>query len=210
MPSSINIPHFKAFIRAEYLHNLESHYGELVPCRVFGATSISGRAIGFNLMLDNGAQFARMPVSSLTWDEKWDKKDGFQDYPLDFLQLWDCLSYEMEAIAYSYLAGLECKVRLKNNQWVTGEYLFTFDWTGGDYPEDPAEHKCGHLIRLDNGQFAIQPNNRIIWADPSFIVNPLSENPGYKINTHVWKCENAQWISGKDDRFFYEIGLTPK
>ena len=45
-----------------------------------------------------------------------------------------------------------------------GQYMFTRDWYGH---EDAAEagdggHKRSHVIALDNGNFAAQPNNRMV------------------------------------------------
>lgn len=201
MDFCINIPHFKCLVRAEYLFNLESHFNEFIPCRVFGATSINGRSVGFNLMTDQGAQIARVPVHALAANEK------AIAMPLDWLQLWDCFSYQMTAIEYDYLSLMRCKVFMKDKKWYAGTYVFTFDWCGGDYAEDPSEHKCGHLIALDNGCYAIQPNNRIYWEEPGFITKPFTvdERPGYKVNTHVWKSETqGKWMTEDSDRFFYD------
>ena len=48
--------------------------------------------------------------------------------------------------------------RNKNN--IGGKYLFTLDWHNPEsnilddgYSESPGQHKCGHLIKLDNGNF---------------------------------------------------------
>jgi hypothetical protein len=102
---------------------------------------------------------------------------------------------------------MKCKVLLKDKNWYQGEYVFTIDWIGGDWAEEASDYKCGHLIKLDNGCYAIQPNNRIYWlGDPSFITEPLTEFPGYKINTHNWKCENQdKWVTENTDNYFYHI-----
>jgi hypothetical protein len=39
-----------------------------------------------------------------------------------------------------------------------------------DHSEIPHEHKCAHIIALDDGNYAAQPNNRCIWDIPSFTV----------------------------------------
>lgn len=199
---SISIPIFKAYLKAEYLYNLESHQGELIPVVVFGLTSLAGRAVGFSVMTNQGAQFARIPVNALV------SKENAAMLPLDWLQLWDCFSYQVMAVEYAYLSEQRCKVLLKDKQYYEGQYLFTIDWVGGDYAEENSEYKCGHVIALDNGCFAIQPNNRIFWlGDPSFIVDPLKGNPGYKVNTHNWKCENSgtKWVTENSDQYFYAV-----
>ena len=54
---------------------------------------------------------------------------------------------------------------------------FTVDWAhpesnivDTDHSEIPHEHKCAHILALDNGNYAAQPNNRLIWSIPSFTV----------------------------------------
>ncbi|MFM5941671.1 MAG: hypothetical protein ACKOQ2_27530 [Dolichospermum sp.] len=200
MTFSIDIPHFKCFIRKPFLYDWNLQQTGYIPVRVFGMTSIPGRAVGFNLITNQGAQFARVPIHALVWKEDCEK------LPLDWLELWDCLSYQPCAIAYSYLSELRCRTILKDGKWYDGEYMFTIDWAGGDWAEDPSEHKCGHVLKLDNGCFAIQPNNRIIWADPSFITEQLTKNPGYKIHTRRYKSESfGKWISESNDNFFYDL-----
>lgn len=199
---SISIPLFKAYVRNEYLYNLEEQHGNVTPVVAFGCTSLSGRSVGFHIMTNGGAQIARIPVSGLV------HKDNAPNLPLDWLQLWDCFSYQVQAVTYDYLSEMKCKVLLKDRNWYEGEYMFTLDWVGGDYAEEASEYKCGHVIALDNGCFAIQPNNRIFWlGDPSFITQPLTTNPGYKVNTHNWKCENSgtKWLTEDSDKFFYEV-----
>lgn len=197
---SISVPIFKCLVRNQYLFNLEEKHGEYTPVVVFGLTSLPGRAVGFHIMTDGGAQIARIPVSALI------HKEDAPNLPLDWLELWDCFSYQVQAVTYNYLDEMKCKVLLKDRNWYEGQYKFTIDWVGGDYAEEASEYKCGHVIALDNGCFAIQPNNRIYWiGDPSFIVNPLQEFPGYKVNSHNWKCENeGKWFTENSDKFFYQ------
>ena len=46
--------------------------------------------------------------------------------------------------------------------------MFTLDWCESEDAEEAGDsaHKCAHLIALDNGNFAAQPNNRIQWFCP--------------------------------------------
>ena len=59
-----NIPPIYCKVRKEYLYDLKKHHGESEECVIFGLTSISGRAILFNIMLPNGACFWRLPISA--------------------------------------------------------------------------------------------------------------------------------------------------
>jgi len=80
--------------------------------------------------------------------------------------------------------------------------MFTVDWFGHEDAEEAGDggHKCAHVIALDNGNFAAQPNNRIQWFCPAF-VTPFQEKPDYKTNTAVWKVERETETTAG---FFYE------
>ncbi len=197
------IPPFYALLRKEYLYDLKAHHGEFLPCCIFGLASIPTRALMFHVMTENGAQIARLPISALVH-----KKDA-PDLPLDILQLWDAFSYDVSVTCFDYLRGLKCRAYLRDRKWYDGEYAFTVDWCGTPGSEDPGEggHKNAHILKLDNGCFAAQPNNRIFWYEPAFIAKPFgeTERPDYITNTHVWKCEGkSKWTTENTDRMFYD------
>lgn len=199
-----DVPHFYCLIRREYLYDLQSHHGEFEPVAVFGVASIPSRALMFHIMNENGAQFARVPISALCW------KEEAPNIPLSHLELWDCFSYDVSVHEFSFLKGLRCTAHLKNRERVDGEYLFTVDWCGSRYSEDPGEggHKNAHVLKLDSGNFAALPNNRIYpWREPSFITRPGDPPiPDYITNSHTWRCEGAsKWASENSPRFFYDV-----
>ncbi len=201
---NVDIPHFYCHVRAEYLYDGKSHQGETIPCMVFGASSIMGRAIGFHILTERGAMIYRLPISAIIHNPK------APHLSFDTLELWDCFSYNMVATVYSGIRELRCRTMLKDQKWYMGTYQFTFDWFGSQFAEEPGEggHKCSHLIRLDNGCYAAQPNNRIYWYEPSFIANPyrVNEHPDFLTNSRVWKCESiGKWHSSNDEKMFYQI-----
>jgi hypothetical protein len=71
------------------------------------------------------------------------------------------------------------------------------------------DFKTAHILKLDNGNFAAQPNNRICWFEPAFIVKPYIDcetKPDYKVNEHLWKCEGqSKWYTEDSDKYFYDI-----
>ncbi len=204
MSFAANIPHFYSLLRAEYIYDLQSHQGEYIPCCVFAVDSVSGHAIGFDCMTDFGAQFARLPVSAFCW------KEDAPRYSLETLELWNSFSYSVEAIEYEYLHQMRCDVRLPgtSHTWTSGIYMFTLSWYGSRYAEDPGAggFKRAHIIKLDNGNYAAQPNNRLRFYEPSFITKSFSEKPDFKTNSHIWNVENkGQWRTEDSDRFFYDL-----
>jgi hypothetical protein len=58
-------------------------------------------------------------------------------------------------------------------------------------------------LALDNGNYAIQPNNRILWNIPSFTTSSLV--PDYKVQTTYWNVENKNWHTDNTDKMFYDI-----
>lgn len=60
-------------------------------------------------------------------------------------------------------------------------------------------HNCSHMIRLDNGYFALQPNNRILWECPAFVKK--LEKPDYALTERIWKCEGGGTTG---DNYFYD------
>ena len=77
-----------------------------------------------------------------------------------------------------------------------------------DHSEIPHEHKCAHVLALEDGNYAAQPNNRIIWSIPSFTVK--DEVPfDWKVQTSEWNVEDdLRWKTEDSDKFFYNIEET--
>ena len=201
---NIDIPVFEAYVRNEFLYDMQKGFGEFTSVAVFGACSRSGWATSFHVLTDRGAQVGRIPVHALAW------KTDAPIQTLDTLQLWDSFSNDVSLIEYSLLARKRCRVFLKNSEIHTGTYQFTFDWTNSCHADGVGDlgWKCGHFIKLDNGNFAIQPNNRILWYDPAFIENPYTgtDRPDYIINSHEWICEmtESKYITTSDE-YFYDV-----
>jgi hypothetical protein len=98
----------------------------------------------------------------------------------------------------------------KNKQEYPGNYLFTVDWghpdaniLDVDHSEIPQEHKCAHILELSNGNYAAQPNNRILWNIPSYTTEV--NKPDYKVQTTYWNVENKDWKTDNTNDMFYDI-----
>ena len=203
-----NIPVIYCQVRREYLYDLEKHQGEAEDCMVFGITSMPGRALLFHAIMQNGGVYYRLPISAFI-------QNGFdvEKVPrprLDELELWNCFSYYPSVICFDALS-VAGKYWGKDRKWHTGSYLFTVDWAhpdsnivDTDHSEVPQEHKCAHIMALDDGNYAAQPNNRILWHIPSFTVR--DEVPDWNVNHQVWSVEDSrEWRTADTDKFFYDI-----
>ena len=201
-----NIRPNKCFLKKEYLYNLESHFGEYEECRVFAVSSIKGRALGFHAFLSTGAVFYRLPIHAFVW------RMGVENVPLDFLQTWDQLGYHIGVIEYDFLKELSGRVCMKDRSWEKCEYLFTVDFCHPDpgylnttFVESADDHKCQHIVKLENGHFGAYPNNKILWEEAAFVTKRGDARPDYKLNTHRFNAENGDWFATGDDRFFYDF-----
>ena len=203
-----NIPATYAQVRKEYLYDLQKHHGEVEDCVIFGLASIAGKAVLFHCLLPNGAVYYRLPISAFI-----QRAFDISQVPrmrLDELELWNSFSYYPSVTTFDFLAGQECKYLGKDKKFYSGEYLFTIDWAHPepnildvDHSEIPQEHKCGHFIALNNGNYAIQPNNRILWHVGNFTTK--DEWPDYKTQTSEWNVETKDWSTDDTDRMFYDI-----
>jgi hypothetical protein len=204
-----NIPALYSQIRREYLYDLSGHVGEAEDCVIFGIASIAGRAILFHAIMENGAVFYRLPISAFI-QRGFDVKK-IPRPRLDELELWNCFSYYPAITTFDILASQTGKYIGKDKKWHAGAYLFTVDWAhpesnivNTEHSEIPHEHKCAHILALNDGNYAAQPNNRLIWSIPSLTVR--DEVPDWKVQTSEWNVEDTgKWKTEDTDKFFYEI-----
>lgn len=202
-----NLPPVECFVRKEYLYDLNKGHGEYEPCIWISAKSIKGRALYIESFINNyGALYDKLPISAFVW-----KTNNTSFLSLDELQLWDCFSYEFSVLEKTTLKGLKVKYRSKSGAWYFGNYMFTLDNVISDpnildcsFSQTPSEHKSFNIIKLDNGQFAAQPNNRIIWFEPSHLPSKI-QKPDFKVSTQIYSVEDkTRHVFGDSDDYFYE------
>ena len=193
-----NLPPVKCFVRKEFLYDFEKGHGELEPCWWVSIKSLRGQAFRIEAYLNEYcALYDKLPLHAFRWRLV---EDTDKIYPLDFLQLWDCLSYNISVIEKRILRGTKTFTTLKDHSVVEGEYLFTIDTAHSEpneidtgWSETPNEHKCYNISKLENGQFCAQPNNRTRWYQPSRTAD-ITQVPYFRYSTKVWKCEDySKW-----------------
>jgi len=204
-----NIPVQYAQIKKEYLYDLKKHHGEVCDCIIFGISCITGRAILFHALMENGAIFYRLPISAFI--QRGFDRTRVPEQRLDELELWNSFSYYPAVNCWDILDGQSGKYFGKDKKTYHGKYLFTIDFAhpesnilDTEHSEVPHEHKCAHILALENGNYAAQPNNRLIWSIPSFTVK--DDIPDWKVQTNEWNVEDeSKWRTEDTDKFFYEI-----
>ena len=165
----------KVYVRNEYMYQQKKGHGEFTPGVVVSVRCMPGQAALFQV------------------------------------QIWNCFSYNFTVLHLSYVYDTRVEVYMKDHKFHPGSYYATINWGANDpntdltLAEDPLEHKSHHIILLDNGQIALQPNNRIKWSEPSFVTKPFPERPDYMVNIDYYNCEGYEkWQTEDSDRMFYD------
>jgi hypothetical protein len=211
-----SIPPIEVFIRKEFLYDFTKDSknkllgeNEYESAHWITTKSIPNQALYFESFLhDYGALYDKLPIHAFVWKTDIDKNNI---YPLDWLQLWDCFSYNISVIKKQRLRNARCEVIMKDKSKAPGQYLFTIDSCSSDpneldvsWSETPNEHKSFNIIKLDNGQFAAQPNNRILWKHQSQTPSTDLKTPYFKFSTKTWICENSdRWSAAGSTTFTY-------
>lgn len=188
-----NIPTITCFIRNEFMFNHEKGFGEFTRADVHSVASIEKRVPLFEAFLENGVNWTRRPIHAFCW------RSDAEVLPLSEHMYWDCFSSYIDVQVRTRLSGLRADLISISGQKRQGVYMFTLDWSfenrsailDTNFSETP-EHKCGHVFKMDNGNFFIYPNNRIIWMDNAWTFNRIKHNPGYKIDMNVYSVEGLK------------------
>jgi hypothetical protein len=203
------LPPVKVMVRPEYLYDFQCDKdAPLVEGIWVSVKALRGEAFRFETYLpEYGALYDKLPISAFKHSTC-----ELCDLPLDVLQIWDALSYHVTVVDKPLLNGLRAEFFAKDKQVYGGEYMFTLDTCSPDpripdftFSETVDEHKSYNVLKLDNGQFALQPNNRCRFYDPAF--NPRDMKfPDFKVATRKYRVEqHAKWRLGDTDNFTYEI-----
>jgi hypothetical protein len=206
-----NTPILKAKIKLEFLYNKEKHFGGEDDCIIHSVTTIEGKTPLFNILLPNGAFYARLPINAF-FSANY-KRSDVKDVELKDIAYWDCLSYYAGVVEYNVLNTAQCKFLSRDNKLHEATYKFTIDYAQPDinllnttYCEISQEHKHHHLLEIKRGDdwqgnFAIMPNNRILFNLPNFTVR--NEIPDYKVNMNYPSVETDSWRTSDNDSLFY-------
>ena len=199
-----SLPPIKCFVKKEFLYNFEKGHGELEPAIWVSIKALRGQVFRIESLLPNyGALYDKLPVHAYVWKEK------AGNLPLDTLELWDCMGYRFTIIEKIGLRNLGVKFLGKDKEWNHGHYMFTVDFCADDmdvdtgFTEQAEEHKSFNFIKLENGQFACQPNNRCLFYDQSLIPSEI-KFPDFKAAQIIFTVDGTRkWNAG--DNWFYSI-----
>lgn len=160
-------PYIPGYVRNEFLHDQQEGHGSFSACVVFGFRAEPARVPMFQIMLDNGAQWARIPIHALC-------SKPCDPLPLEIVCWWDSFSRHCTVHQFDFLIGHRVEGLGRDKEMRPGKYLFTVDWCNGGWSEISDQHKNHHIIELDAGPWIAYPNNRLYWKDPSWIKKPVT------------------------------------
>jgi hypothetical protein len=113
-------------------------------------------------MLECGAVYRAVPPHAMAFDLKpdliWSQQNA---------QRWDCYGTDFATIEYTFLRGLECKVKC-DDLITTGDYLFTAAPIGDSWSRQPNQAKEFMFIRTDGNRLTIQPTDKVVFIEKSF------------------------------------------
>jgi hypothetical protein len=201
----VSTPPIKVYVRRSFLTRDDADETKYELGILVSARSIPGSVMLFQVLLDTGILRDKLPIHAIH------QTPNLCNTPFHFLQLWNCFSANFSIVEIQYLSGLRVDVLLKDGTWAEGKYMWTFQW-GPDLTHgvdltlaiDPTEHKSGHMIALGSGEFAIQPNNRLRWYEPSHVTKPFPDPPDHVVNIGWWDAEtHEKWQTEDSDRWAY-------
>lgn len=203
-----SIPPIECFVRGNFLRQQQDSHEKKFPVVIFGVASVQHRSPLFHFLMEDGAIWWRMPISAFCW------KEDSPEIDLHDLVLWNSFSPYVSVTQFAHMRNMRMTYRDRTGKEISGKYLMTLDWHSADsntldigYSENPGQHKCGHVIERDDGNYAIQPNNRCRLFEPSFTVKMGENVIDRLINFDLWDVEDAA-KSITEDSDAYEYGLS--
>ncbi len=202
-----NIDNIKCYVRLSHFTKNPEDNETYHKAYAFAVQSVAGKILTFHVMTDYGMLRSRVPISEIFLHRETNK-----DIPADFKQLWDCFSENVSVVTYNYLYEKRCEIVLKDKTKIWATYLFTVDWYGNAYSDEPSDYKCGHILVSDDGYLLCQPNNRIYWRDSNWITKKFPEDikKDLKVDNELISVESVsdRWVSGDSDEFYYDLNPT--
>jgi hypothetical protein len=189
---NINLPKARIYVRKDAWGGSDK---EFEPAWLVSVRALRGRPFCFQAWIDGyAACYDKIRPDCIYWKLPTDD----DAYHLTDIQMWECLSSDIELFHKAQLADVPMLVNM-SDEFAEGNYWFTIDCL----PEKQSlgyidvgdsdlldEHKEMNVVRLQNGQIAIYPNNRLKWIPESLTTKEaIQKVPEWKV------AENAKWDS---------------
>ena len=114
-------PYTPCYVRSEFLFNEQKDFGEFTPAVVFAFRAEPARVPMFQVMLESGAQWARVPIHMIC-------SKPCESLPIEQVCWWDSYGYEFSVVALPFLKNHAVTALGRDKVIRKGNYLFTIDW----------------------------------------------------------------------------------
>jgi hypothetical protein len=169
---NVSINPFKARVIESYLYDGDTTKECLLDCTVIGASTYFGQPITFHVFVEGKYLYSDLPINSIVHGNPF--KNTISEYDIHDLSHINCSTLELDNFTFKNIIN-EISVYFKNkNKWLLGQYITSFDFYTGN--------ELVHLVKLENGLFALAPNHKINWKGE----NELAD---YKKNKTIWKID---------------------
>jgi hypothetical protein len=202
-----NTPAIHCYVRGNFLRNQLDSHDLKFPVVIFGVASITDRAPVFHFLMEDGGVWWRAPINAFCMREDSPEVD------IHDLVMWNCFSPYITVSNFEHMRSRSMTYIDRHKKNVKGKYLFTLDWHHPDmniidsnYSINSANHKCGHVIEREDGNFAIQPNNRVLLLDPSHTSKVGTHLIDRLVSDDIWGVEDgSKWLTSDDGRYNYDV-----
>lgn len=174
----IDIPYMHCWVVNRFI--IKDEPPGVTEAYAYSITVLPNRPIFFNVHTVHGALYSRLPLYALR-SRNIEQPEG--ELPgRHFLEPWGSLGTKANVLQHVYLKDYNALLhRYDADPFIKGRYLFSIDFSEGGFAEDPEQHKTLHLISLETGQYALLPNNELLFKDDHF--TDSNEPPSYKRNS---------------------------
>lgn len=128
-----------------------------------------GQLLLAQCLLETGAHWCGIPLHMIS------TSSGFGASAPE-REPWGAMGERVQAIHAHYLEGLP--VTMRSTRDLGRHTGIVIDYEDG-FSRYPHEHKPLNLVNLDNGQFALLPNNYLLFADKHFTGDAKSASLAY-------------------------------
>ncbi len=175
--------HIYCYVDSKFIRKEKTGYEK---CVWFGLSSVPGRAWGLHVMLECGAVYRNIPPHAISFfdvytDDKWTISEA---------QEWDCYGTQFSTIIYPYLDGMEAFVKTEGVE-LNARYLFTAIPIGDGFTNEPTQSKEFMFMETEGGRLTIQPTDRVLFYDKSFVDDCQNWPNDLKPQTQVWRSEGT-------------------
>jgi hypothetical protein len=175
------IPYFRCKVRREFTTNFKRWKGRYLDGIAVAVRMQRGLSIYFQVWIQNGRGSGAMfllPIQALVHKPcKMPRTEMIQPWNV-FSPDFSCSRIDLFYQSRAYV-GPDDK---------SGSYMMTFDFTGNELADDVEQHKCLHLIAVDDGWFAAVPNNRLRIEDTAFL-EASHMRPDFEVLTKEFHSE---------------------